>query len=164
MAYIDNSNARDLVTMLQSLRPLPDAPTLTDAALLGLRMKWGDRTPIFQCARGKGLGREGVLSQYQEQADQVVFTYLKTCDRKPARIEMLRWMVDDGIHEQVLNYVRAEVVVGAGYPYAIETADQVAVIQSQDRQKFYRLLQEWAQSAEVPLSFSRKMVSKMMRR
>ena len=143
---------------------MPDAPNLTDAALLGLRMKWGDRTPIFQCDRGKGLGRPGVLGSYEEQADKIVFTYLKTCERKPARLEMPRWIVEDGIHEKVLNYVRAEVIVGAGYPYAIETADQVAVIQGQDRQQFYRLLQDWAASKEIPVTFSRKLVSKMMRR
>ena len=47
---------------------------------------------------------------------------------------------------------------------AIETADQVAVIQGHDRQQFYRLLQDWAQAEEIPLTFSRKLVSKMMRR
>ena len=86
------------------------------------------------------------------------------CDRKPVRLEMPRWMVEDGIHERVLNYVRAEVVVGVGYPYAIETADPVAVIQSQDRQQFYRMLQDWAETEKIPVTFSRKLVSKSMRR
>ena len=48
---------------------------------------------------------------------------------------------------------RAEVIVGRGYPYAIETADQVAVIQGQDRQQFYRLLQQWAEDGEDSTQF-----------
>jgi hypothetical protein len=66
--------------------------------------------------------------------------------------------------EQILDSVRAEVVVDGGYPYAIETADQGAVIQSRDRQQFYRLLQDRAEAEEILLNFSRKIVSKMMRR
>ena len=34
--------------------------------------------------------------------------------------------------------------MGNGYPYAVETADAVAVITMQDRERFYRLLQEFA--------------------
>jgi NurA domain len=164
VGYIDTSNARDLVTMLQCLQPLPDSPTIHDASLMGAEMKWGARTPAFVCARGKGVGREGVLKDYEEQAERIIFTYLKTNDRPPARLEMPLWIYEDGRLEEVLDYVRAEVIVGGGYPYAIETADQVAVIQSRDRQEFYRLLQDWAETADIPLSFSRKIVSKMMRR
>jgi hypothetical protein len=88
VGYIDASNARDLVTMLQSLQSLPDAPAIQDAPLIGQGMKWGDRTPAFICARGKGLGREGVLKDYQEQAERIIFTYLKTNDRPPVRIDL----------------------------------------------------------------------------
>lgn len=66
--------------------------------------------------------------------------------------------------ETVLNWVRAEVIVGGGYPYAIETADQTAVLQGPDRQLFYRILQDWADREDLNLRFSRKMISKTRRR
>jgi len=54
--------------------------------------------------------------------------------------------------------------VGGGYPYAIETADQTAVLQAPDRQLFYRILQEWATREALNVQFSRKLVSKLRRR
>jgi hypothetical protein len=55
-------------------------------------------------------------------------------------------------------------IIGSGYPYAIETADQTAVLKTEDRQIFYRLLQDWADEEELNLRLSRKMVSKVRRR
>jgi len=46
----------------------------------------------------------------------------------------------------------------------IETADQAAVLKAEDRQTFYRILQDWAEEQELKLRFSRKMVSKTRRR
>jgi len=60
--------------------------------------------------------------------------------------------------------VRCEIIIGQGYPYAIETADQTAVLTTEDRQTFYRLLQEWANQEDLKLRFSRKMMSKARRR
>jgi hypothetical protein len=60
--------------------------------------------------------------------------------------------------------VRGEIIIGNGYPYVIETADQVAVLQAEDRQLFYRLLQDWAEKSDISFRFSRKMVSKLLRR
>jgi hypothetical protein len=49
-------------------------------------------------------------------------------------------------------------------PYVIETADQTAVLKVEDRQVFFRILQDWAEQEELSLRFSRKMVSKVRRR
>jgi hypothetical protein len=54
--------------------------------------------------------------------------------------------------------------VGNGYPYAVETADAVAVITMQDRERFYRVFQAFVEREGLPLRFSRKMVSKRGRR
>jgi hypothetical protein len=56
------------------------------------------------------------------------------------------------------------VIIGAGYPYVIETADQVAVLQAEDRQLFFKVLQDWAEQSDITFRFSRKMVSKLLRR
>jgi hypothetical protein len=158
VGYIDTTYARDLTLMLQQLYELPEAPSLHDAPLLGRGMQWGDRTPIFLCRR------PGILKQYPGNTQRIAFTYLKAHDGFPVRLEFPVWMYAAGLHEKVLDWVRCEVIVGNGYPYAIETADQTAVLKTEDRQVFLRLLQDWADSEDLNLRLSRKMVSKVRRR
>lgn len=159
VAYIDTSYAQDLTVMLRSLFDLPDSNSIHDAQLIGKFMEWGDRTPLFLCDRA------GILADYEEQRHQIAFTYLKTTrEGQPARLEMPVWMYEDSLIDRILDWVRGEVIIGSGYPYVIETADQTAVLQTQDRQAFYRILQEWAERQEIDLHFSRKMVSKVRRR
>lgn len=159
VAYIDTSYAQDLTGMLQHLFELPESNAIHDAQLIGKFMEWGDRTPLFLCQRS------GILSDYAEQRDQIAFTYLKTTrEGNPARLEMPVWMYEAGLVDRVSDWVRGEVIIGSGYPYVIETADQTAVLQVGDRQAFYRILQDWAEQADLDLRFSRKMVSKVRRR
>ncbi|MBW4519458.1 MAG: DNA double-strand break repair nuclease NurA [Scytolyngbya sp. HA4215-MV1] len=158
VAYIDTSYARDLTVMLQTLFELPESRSVHDAQLLGRNMQWGDRTPLFLSQRA------GILDRYGEQADKIAFTYLKTHDGYPVRLELPLWLYDAGLSDRVIDWVRGEVIVGNGYPYVIETADQVAVLKNDDRQVFYRLLQDWADKEELNLRLSRKMVSKARRR
>ncbi len=168
VAFIDTSTARDLTSMLQALFKLPDNKAIHDAKLLDKlyfnqfepqTMAWGDRTPIFQC------NRSGILSTYGVQGSRIAFCYLKTNrDSLPARLELPMWIHESGRSEQIINWVRAEVAIGGGYPYVIETADQVAVVQAKDRQAFYKILQDWADKEDLKLRLSRKMVSKVRRR
>jgi hypothetical protein len=164
VAYIDSSTSGDLVRLLQLINPLPAAPTLTDASLFAPLMAWGDRTPLFRCQRGGQGTNKGILHYYQEQADQIGFTYLKTNDGPPARLEIPLWVYEAGLLDRLVDWVRGEIVIGSGYPYAIETADQTAVLQSTDRQSFFRILQEWAEQTDLRVRFSRKMISKAHRR
>jgi hypothetical protein len=168
VAYIDTSTARDLTGMLRSLFSLPDNKSIHDAKLLdklyankkvSQAMEWGDRTPIFRCARS------GILDTYGKQGDRIAFTYLKTNrEGLPARLEIPMWVYEAGRAEQIINWVRGEVAIGGGYPYVIETADQVAVVQAGDRQTFLRVFQDWAEKEDLKLRLSRKMVSKARRR
>lgn len=160
VGYVDTSYARDLTTLLRHWQPdLKPVETLHDTQLLGQGLAWGDRTPLLRC------DREGILSQYGDQRDRVTFTYMQTTrDRPPVRLELPTWIWEAGQLDQVVNWVRAEVIIGGGYPYAIETADQTAVLQTQDRQLFYRILQEWAEREALDVRFSRKLVSKTRRR
>ncbi len=164
VGYIDTSHSSDLIQMLQCLEGTPDTTTLHDPQLVGSGMQWGDRTPLFCCDRPGDAWGQGILAEYEEQATRVAFTYLKTNDNPPARLELPRWIYDAGLLDAVMDYVRGEIIIGGGYPYVIETADQVAVLQAEDRQLFFRLLQEWAEKSEIPFRFSRKMISKLMRR
>jgi NurA domain len=159
VAYIDTSYAQDLKVMLQKLYDLPEAPSIHDAQLLNKYMEWGDRTPLFLCERS------GILEDYRDQRRQIAFTYLKTTrENYPARLEMPLWMYEEGLQEKIIDWVRGEVIIGNGYPYVIETADQTAVLQAADRQAFFRILQNWADEEDLNLRFSRKMVSKARRR
>jgi hypothetical protein len=60
--------------------------------------------------------------------------------------------------------VRAECVVGNGYPYAIETADEAAVMTARDRQQFLRVVQDFAAEHSLDFRISRKAQSKGRRR
>jgi len=157
IGYVDTSYANDLTVMLAHLASLSLSARVSDAALLRPRMRWGDRSQVYVCARD-----DDVLDKYYERA---CFVYLKTtASNPPARVEFPRWLYEAGEHERVLDLVRAECVVGVGYPYALETADAVAVLTMQDRERFYRLFQEFAEREGLPLRFSRKTVSKRGRR
>jgi hypothetical protein len=161
VGYVDTSFARDLVTMLQHLEGLPPAPRLSDGSLLRTRMNWGDRSQVYVCARD-----DNVLPEYGPQASQVCFAYLKTtADGSPARLEFPRWLAEDEAElERALDLVRAECVVGNGYPYALETADAVAVISLEDRERFYATFQQFAEKEGLALRYSRKALSKRGRR
>lgn len=165
IGYIDTSYARDIITMLRRLDAMERQPVLRetkkihDALLWQGHLHWGDRTPAMICARGD------ILEGYGAYRESVAFCYLQTTStRPPARLEFPRWILDDGILEPVLDVVRAEVIAGQGYPYAIEAADAVAVITMQDRAEFYGLFQEFIERQGLKFTFSTKAVSKSRRR
>jgi len=165
IGYIDTSYARDMITMLRRLDAMERQPILRetkrihDVLLWQGHLRWGDRTPAMICARGD------ILEGYGPYRESVAFCYLQTTStRPPARLEFPRWMLDDGILEPVLDVVRAEVIAGQGYPYAIESADAVAVITMQDRAEFYGLFQDFIERQRLKFTFSTKAVSKSRRR
>ncbi|MGC1525682.1 MAG: DNA double-strand break repair nuclease NurA [Phormidesmis sp.] len=158
VGYVDTAQSNDVTTLLRTFHGLDNTRVLYDAKLLNRLMQWGDRTPLMTCDRG------GILNEYREMRDRLTFTYLKTNANYPARLDLPKWIWEAGRAGTVINQVRAEVIVGNGYPYAIETADQTAVLQSRDRQIFYRILQDWAAQEQLQLSLSQKMMSKARRR
>ncbi|HEX9069206.1 MAG TPA: DNA double-strand break repair nuclease NurA [Ktedonobacterales bacterium] len=171
VGYIDTTYARDIVTMLRTLppmpghAPLPSAEGLYDALLWGGQLGWGDRTAAFLAVRDEP-GMSGT-SQPKEDREpgEVAFVYFQAAlDRPPARLEIPRWVVDSGQLDRIVDLVRAECVVGNGYPYPIEAADAVAVISAHDRAQFYAIFQDFATRSGLPLTFSRKALSKSRRR
>ncbi len=158
IGFVDYSSAHDLIDMISHLTGTRHSGQITDAHLLQSKMQWGDRSQIFICSRDDNL----LENEYYEK---VCFCYLKTtADLPPARVEFPGWLFESGEYERVLNLLRAECVVGTGYPYALETADAMAVIDTQDRQRFYRMVQRFASQAGLKLRFSRKSISKRGRR
>ncbi|AFY59437.1 DNA double-strand break repair nuclease NurA [Synechococcus sp. PCC 6312] len=163
IAYIDHSRARDLCSLLTYLADLPATDTVFDSHLLS-GLAWGQRTPVFQAQRVGSDGRPGILSDYGDVAEKVAFCYLKAHSGQPVRLEFPSWLVESGQIETIMDWVRAEIIAGQGYPYAIETADQAAVIQATDRQAFLKIFQAWATEQNLNLRFARKYVSKAQRR
>ena len=165
IGYIDTSYARDIITMLRRLDGVQPRPVLRetkkihDALLWHGHLHWGDRTPAMICARND------IVQSYGPYRDGVAFCYLHTTvNRPPTRLEFPRWMLDDGVLEPVLDVVRAEIIAGNGYPYAIETADAVSVITMQDRSDFYAQFQSFMERQGVKFTFSTKSLSKNRRR
>lgn len=161
VGYVDTSHARDLTAMLVHVFGLPAPRNLTDGGLLRSQLQWGDRSVAWWCARD-----DGVLSLYNAAVGGITFTYLQTTsDGPPARLELPGWLLDDDHEfERALNLIRAECVVGNGYPYALETADAVAVISVEDRQRFYAAFQQFAEKEGLAMRQARKAQSKAMRR
>jgi hypothetical protein len=160
VGYIDQSYARDLVNMLDALRGDAGAQERFpgDAQILPpLLQNWGDRT-VFCHYRHAGLDAK-------LKGEEVGFTYLNTsADAAPARLELPAWTYRAGLLDEIVDTVRAECVCGLGYPYAIESADQAAVITLRDREIFLRAVQEFAAQGGFSFRVSRKTASKMRRR
>ena len=165
VGYIDRSFARDVTTLLEKIEPngQPAERTLYDAAILfsaGILDSWGDRSCFCYSQR------HGLSAFNDENGRSIVgFSYLRTAmDAPPARLDIPAWVYEDGLLDEVIDVVRAECVIGLGYPYAAETADQAAVISSADRDIFLRALQELAAREKLGFSVSRKVASKGRRR
>jgi NurA domain len=166
VGYVDGSRARDLVHMVASLFKQNDAEKIHDSWLVDSRLTWGGRTPMFVCARG-GADRkqQGILERFEEYRRGVGFVYLKaSATAPPARLEIPLWVLERGLLGQVIDLVIAEVVVGNGYPYVIQSADAAAVISSRDRDAFYSIFQRFAREQEIGLRVSQKNTSKSRRR
>ncbi len=171
VGYVDRSFSRDILTMLDVLGAQGRAreTSLFDASILqsrrpdGTRVldSWGDRT-CFCYSRRRGL--EAFIDPTTGNST-VGFVYLQTtADSTPARLDLPSWICELGMLDEVLNVVRAECIIGLGYPYALETADQTAVISTRDREVFFRALQDFASSGKLDFSVSRKDASKNRRR
>jgi NurA domain-containing protein len=168
VGYIDYSYARDLVNLLEVLGEWKSSYAVYDSQILRaafdggpLLKAWGDRTSFFYCER-EGLGDDFL----DENGDPLVgFTYLQTTgDGMPARLDIPSWVFEAGLLEEAIDTVRAECVVGNGYPYALETADAAAVITAQDRARILHALQEFAEREQLDFRISRKAMSKARRR
>jgi len=162
LAFVDTSYSRDLVNLIDLYGGVQGVRTITDAALMHkLLPAWGDRSPLFFCARDDALSREGKADYYTD----VAFAYLRTVvDQPPARVEVPRWMVEAGLAEDAFMLLRAECVIGGGYPYTMQATDAVAVITHDDRDRFHGLLEQFMERERIPLRRTRKAQSKLQRR
>ncbi len=167
VGFVDTSHARDLCTLLSHLGDLPHPDRISDGHLLMGKMEWGDRTRAFVCAR------DHILRYYHLEPEsggedfqrEVVFFYLQTTgDGPPARVDIPRWVVREGLVDYVADVVRCEVVAGTGYPYCFEAADAAAVLSVPDREMFYAQVQAFCERNGMRLRLAPKAASKRRRR
>lgn len=170
VGYVDHSYAHDIGGFLAALhQDLPESNAY-DAQILRARArgatrptlaKWGDRTVFWHCQRPN-------LAEVffdENHAPLVGFVYLQTtAEGHPARLDVPAWVHEGGLVEEVADAVRAECVVGNGYPYAIEAADQAALMTGRDREQFLRVVQDFAAEHQLDFHVSRKALSKGRRR
>jgi hypothetical protein len=176
VGYVDHSYAHDIAGLLGAFyKDLPETNAY-DAQILRARApvnesllinaqplldKWGDRTIFWHCQR------PNLAERFFDEsgAPLVGFVYLQTsADGHPARLDIPAWIQEAGLIEDVLDTVRAECVVGNGYPYAIESADEAAVMTARDRAQFLRVVQDFAAEHSLDFHISRKALSKGHRR
>ena len=171
VGYVDRSFSRDLITMLAAFDPslndaegsvydawLLNAPSPDKPRVLG---SWGDRT-CYCYSKRRGLN---AFVDTPNGKSIVGFSYLQTtADSSPARLDIPAWVYEQGLLDELIDVVRAECVIGLGYPYPLETADQTAVISGRDREVFFRALQEFASRERLDFSVARKDTSKARRR
>lgn len=169
VGYVDRSFARDIIGMIRFFEESPAETSHYDATLLAtstsnhesVLRKWGDRT-VFCFTKRKGLEK---LSDPSTGEPLVGFTYLQTtADSTPARLDIPAWAYKQGMVDEILDVVRAECVVGLGYPYPLESADATALISAGDRRVFVEALREFAHKEGIDFSVSRKIASKARRR
>jgi len=172
VGYVDRSYARDLLSLLNTFdgaaaqanhQMLDDVSVLhaSTADVSQTLKNWGDRT-VFCYSRRRGLN---AFIDAETGKSIVGFTYLQTtADSAPARLDIPSWIYEKGLLDEVADTVRAECVIGLGYPYALETADQTAVITVRDREIFLRALQDFAMREKLNFGVSRKAASKGRRR
>ena len=172
VGYVDRSYARDLLSLLNEFDGTArekNHQTLDDVSVLHASTpeipqtlkNWGDRT-IFCYSRRRGLN---AFIKPETGKSIVGFTYLQTtADSAPARLDVPSWIYEKGLLNELVDTVRAECVIGLGYPYALETADQTAVITVRDREIFLRTLQDFAMREKLNFGVSRKAASKGRRR
>jgi hypothetical protein len=165
VGFIDTSYAKDLCTLLSHVVETPRPVQVNDGHLLRGRMRWGDRTRAFVCARDHILGYyrdEGAGQDYQRE---VAFLYLQTTsDGPPARIDLPRWIVREGLVDYVADVIRCEVIAGTGYPYCFEAVDAAAVLSMADREAFYGQVQAFCERNGMRLRLAPKAASKRRRR
>lgn len=170
VGFIDQSYARDLTAMVDYLNhrthrhtDIYDAQILrsNEASARARLNGWGSRSIFCYCLR------QNLSDRFRDKnsCPRVGFCYLQTTsDGTPARLDVPSWIHDAGLLDEVIDTVRAECVVGNGYPYALETADAAAVLTAQDRAQFFQIIDEYAARESVGFRISRKALSKSHRR
>ncbi|HLV81182.1 MAG TPA: DNA double-strand break repair nuclease NurA [Chthonomonadaceae bacterium] len=179
--YISKSASRDVVNALRVFhcphpradcdrhcphrgKPRPEfvAPDcagterITDAELFAPLLAPGERSAVFG-------SRSKILNLYDD-LHRIRFFYLNT-GREVARIEIPDWVAADPellAWTQALCYDQAQ--KGDGYPVALAEAHELAIVRGVERDAFFHLVEREFVRTGLPVTTTRKAVSKRARR
>lgn len=158
-SYVSRPANAEVVNLLRLHRDEPDwepGPDslrgLLDRHLFEARLSEGERSASF-------LSRSEVLERYGPH--RIVAFYVRGCG-EVGRVEMPEWVAQsaewvDLIHAVVLDQCEK----GGGYPIILQEAHQRAVVRSEEKEVFYRVLARHARAAGSPVpTYSGKAASK----
>jgi hypothetical protein len=134
-------------------RELPCEPIegITDAALFATVLQDGERSPIFKSS-------STILDEYGIHT--IYFLYLNV-GTEIARIEIPQWVSQ---HPALVDFVHAtaydQAEKGQGYPVSLAEAHEQAIIRGNERDQFYRLLEQLYVRQGLQVNISRKAIKK----
>ncbi|PIE33277.1 hypothetical protein CSA56_12475 [candidate division KSB3 bacterium] len=171
MGYISQPGSADVVNVLR-VAMCPENPTncdrcpykgqddelpcepiagVTDAILFAAVLQRGERSPLFK-------SRSDILREYGSHG--IYFFYLHV-GREIVRIEIPQWVAQN---EDLLNITHAtafdQAEKGQGYPVSLSEAHEQAVIRGNEREHFYRLLEQLYVREGLQVTISRKSFKK----
>ncbi len=170
VGYVGGSKATEIKNTIQNLELVQKTETFVAhdhqfvSPLMG---NWGDRTILFKSKQSttvKKLRARFEAKQY-DFSDDIMFTYLKTGEGPQLdRVEMPKWILEEDMLEYTMDMIRGECCVGRGYPEILQQADADAVISADDRERFLKMYQEFAEDNDIELRWNNKARSKKRRR
>jgi len=124
---------------------------VTDAALFRRILREGEWTEPFQST-------SKILERYGEHA--IMFSYLNV-GYEVVRVEMPMWVATDkSMKELVMATAYEQAMKGGGYPVVLAEAHERALIRGNERELFFRMLEETFIRHNVRVSMSLKMLAK----
>ncbi|HZT43458.1 MAG TPA: DNA double-strand break repair nuclease NurA [Chthonomonadaceae bacterium] len=129
---------------------------ITDAELFEPLLAPGERSAVFG-------SRSKILNLYDE-VHRIRFFYLNI-GREVARVEIPDWVAADPellAWTQSLCYDQAQ--KGDGYPVALAEAHELAIVRGVERDAFFRLVEREFVRTGLPVTATRKSISKRARR
>ena len=149
----DSNEEEDAIAKMGGGRGRPQ-----DAVLLNRSMEWGDRTSAFVCTR------DDILQYYvtgdRDRSRDILFFYLKTSLGRVARVEFPRRIADEGRVEELADVIRAQTIIGGGYPHALDQAHHEANVSMSERERFLKLLISVAGKNNLEMGTSLKAAKK----
>ncbi|MBE0480741.1 MAG: DNA double-strand break repair nuclease NurA [Dehalococcoidia bacterium] len=127
---------------------------IQDRDLFSALLETGERSASFTSASS--------IVEKHYGPHQVRFFYLNTCE-EIARVEIPRWVEEDGGLDLVHTLVLEQCRLGGGYPVALAEAHEQAVVTAADREQFRQLLEASLSSHHLRAVHSEKSLSKQTR-
>lgn len=159
VGYTDYSLARDLTPVIETFLRERAALPVSDIAVIAPLLEeagFGARTPVFRI-------RHRLLEKfYGRHRNELGFFYQKVHSDLPVRMEFPLWAHRLGEIQELAEVVAAQSVLGEGYPYVLLRAHETAILEADDRDRFYDLISRFL-SKECGVPFRETAKAKLKR-